>query len=43
VAEIDARRIGDGKAGPLTRALAKAYDEALHGRDPRFARYLTAL
>ncbi len=43
VAEIDARRIGNGKVGPLTRAIAKAHDDALHGRDPRYAAYLTAM
>jgi branched-chain amino acid aminotransferase len=40
VREIDDHAIGDGTAGPITRALQAAYDDALHGRDPRYAEWL---
>ncbi len=33
--EIDFRIIGEGKTGPVTRALQRAYHDALHGRHPR--------
>jgi branched-chain amino acid aminotransferase len=33
--EIDFRLIGEGKTGPITRALQRAYHDALHGRHPR--------
>ncbi|MGE5250223.1 MAG: branched-chain amino acid transaminase [Bacteroidota bacterium] len=35
LSEIDFRRIGEGKVGPVTRALQNAYQDAVHGRLPR--------
>ena len=38
--EVDDHAIGDGKPGEVTRAVQKAFDDALHGRDralPRVA------
>jgi len=37
VREIDGRAIG---LGPVTRRLRDAYDDVVHGRDPRFAAWL---
>jgi branched-chain amino acid aminotransferase len=38
--EIDFRVIGAGKMGPVTRALQRAYQDAIHGRHPRSAEWL---
>jgi branched-chain amino acid aminotransferase len=38
--EIDLRKIADGKTGSVTRALQKAYDEAVHGRASQHADWL---
>jgi branched-chain amino acid aminotransferase len=38
--EIDHRKIGDGKTGPVTRELQKAFDELTSGRHPRSAKWL---
>jgi branched-chain amino acid aminotransferase len=38
--EIDFRTIGDGKTGPVTRALQQAFHAAIHGRHPRSAEWL---
>jgi branched-chain amino acid aminotransferase len=38
--EIDDHRIGDGKPGPITRAIQGVYEDALHGRDPKYAKWL---
>ena len=41
VREIDDHTIGEGVAGPITRAIQTVFDDALHGRDdalPRVAR-----
>jgi branched-chain amino acid aminotransferase len=35
VREIDFRTVGDGKAGPVTRALREAYRSTVHGEHPR--------
>jgi branched-chain amino acid aminotransferase len=39
--EIDHRKIGDGKTGPVARALQKAFDELTSGQHPRSAKWLT--
>jgi branched-chain amino acid aminotransferase len=41
VVELDRRRIGDGKPGPVTRALQAAYFAAVHGEDARDRGWLT--
>jgi len=40
IREIDGRPIGDGKF-PVTRRLQALYEDALHGRDPAHAKWLT--
>ena len=40
VREIDDHQIGAGHAGDLTRRLQKVFDDALYGRDPRYAHWL---
>ncbi len=41
VASVDRTRIGDGKAGKVTRALRRSYMDAATGKDERFAEWLT--
>jgi branched-chain amino acid aminotransferase len=36
VREIDDHLIGGGEPGPITRGIQRVYDDALHGRDPRY-------
>ncbi len=36
LSEIDFRRIGDGKTGPVTRAIQKVFHEAIRGKDARY-------
>ncbi len=38
--EIDFRTIGQGRSGPVTRALQRAYADAVHGRDVHSAEWL---
>ncbi len=38
--EIDFRTIGEGRSGPVTAALQRAYSDAVHGRDVRSAEWL---
>jgi branched-chain amino acid aminotransferase len=38
--EIDFREIGDGKTGPVTRAIQRAFHDAVHGRSPRSQNWL---
>jgi branched-chain amino acid aminotransferase len=38
--EIDFRRIGDGKTGPVTRRLQRAYQEVTRGTHPLSAKWL---
>jgi branched-chain amino acid aminotransferase len=40
IVEVDGRPIGDGKY-PITRTLQKRYDAVVHGRDARYAGWLT--
>jgi branched-chain amino acid aminotransferase len=40
VREIDDHVIGTGEPGPITRELQHVYDDAIHGRDPRYADWL---
>jgi branched-chain amino acid aminotransferase len=41
--EIDFRTIGNGKTGPVTRELQKAFDELTSGRHPRSAQWFSAV
>ena len=41
VREIDNRRIGTGKPGPVTLALQKAFFAIVHGEDPTHEAWLT--
>ena len=43
VIEVDHRPIGSGGVGPISRQLAEAYFNAVRGRDPRFAHWLTPI
>jgi branched-chain amino acid aminotransferase len=40
VTEIDDHKIGDGKRGPVTQQLGDTFEDALHGRDARYAHWL---
>jgi len=40
VREIDDHAIGGGEPGPITRQIQRVFDDALHGRDPRYADWL---
>ena len=40
VREIDDHQIGSGRPGPITRELQRVFEDALHGRDPRYAEWL---
>jgi branched-chain amino acid aminotransferase len=40
VAEVDDHLIGEGRPGPLTREIQRVFDDALHGRDPRYVEWL---
>lgn len=40
VREIDDHAIGAGEPGPVTREIQRVYDDAIHGRDPRYADWL---
>jgi branched-chain amino acid aminotransferase len=40
VREIDDHVIGEGVPGPITLELQRAHDDALYGRDPRYADWL---
>jgi branched-chain amino acid aminotransferase len=40
VREIDDHPIGSGEPGPITRELQRVFDDALHGRDPRYSEWV---
>ena len=40
VREVDDHAIGAGEPGPMTREVQRVFDDALHGRDPRYAEWL---
>jgi branched-chain amino acid aminotransferase len=40
VREIDDHAIGDGEPGPVTKEIQQVFDDALHGRDPRYLEWL---
>jgi branched-chain amino acid aminotransferase len=39
--EIDFRKVGEGRMGPVTRRMQRAFHDAIHGRDPKYAEWLT--
>jgi branched-chain amino acid aminotransferase len=40
VTEVDFRKIGTGRMGPVTRQIQQAYQDAIHGRHPRSEEWL---
>jgi branched-chain amino acid aminotransferase len=40
VREIDDHKVGSGEPGPVTREIQQVFDDALHGRDPRYLEWL---
>jgi branched-chain amino acid aminotransferase len=40
IVEVDDHRIADGRPGEVTRAVQKAFEDALHGRSERYADWL---
>lgn len=40
VVEIDDHPVGGGRVGPITREIQRTFDDALHGRDPRYIEWL---
>lgn len=36
LSEIDFRKIGDGKTGPVTRSIQTVFHDAIRGKDPRY-------
>jgi branched-chain amino acid aminotransferase len=40
VREVDDHRIGTGEPGPVTQELQRVFEDALHGRDERYAGWL---
>jgi branched-chain amino acid aminotransferase len=40
VREVDDHAIGAGEPGPVSRELQRVFDDALHGRDARYAEWL---
>ena len=41
IRELDNRTIGEGHAGPVTKALQAAYFKSIKGQDPRYGHWLT--
>lgn len=41
VREVDGRQIGEGKAGPVTQALQKAFFEIVKGENPKYTHWLS--
>lgn len=43
VVKIDNKKIGSGKAGEVTKLLAKTFDDAIHGRIKKYRKWLTVV
>jgi branched-chain amino acid aminotransferase len=43
IREVDNRSIGEGKPGPVTKALQSVFFDVVHGRDSRHADWLTTI
>ena len=41
VRAVDKRAIGDGARGPVTAKIQQAYEDAVYGRNPTYAAWLT--
>jgi len=41
VVELDRRKIGDGKMGPITGQLVRMYFEIIKGKNPKYAHWCT--
>lgn len=41
VGSVDRRSVGDGSTGPITAKLKDLYERVVHGREPRYAGWLT--
>jgi branched-chain amino acid aminotransferase len=41
VVAVDGEAIGDGRPGPVTRALREHFERVVSGRDPAFEHWLT--
>jgi branched-chain amino acid aminotransferase len=41
IRELDARTIGEGRAGPVTRKIQKAFFDVVTGKDKKRRRWLT--
>jgi len=41
VREVDNRQVGEGVAGPVTRAVQELYFRVVRGQEPRYAHWLT--
>ena len=39
LSEIDFRKIGDGRTGPVTRSIQKIFHDAIRAKDPRYAKW----
>src|SRR5690625_1478303 len=43
IREVDGRDIGSGKRGPITETLQAAYFDVVHGRNPKYHKWLTTV
>jgi branched-chain amino acid aminotransferase len=43
VIEVDHRKVGSGEVGPIAREIKTRYFDAVRGRDPRYASWLTPI
>ncbi|MEO7664712.1 MAG: branched-chain amino acid transaminase, partial [Candidatus Limnocylindrales bacterium] len=43
VIELDHRKVGDGEIGPITERIRAAYFDAVRGRTPEFAHWVTSI
>lgn len=43
ISNVDNRSIGNGKVGPITQQLQTAFTEIIHGKNPKFSHWLTAV
>ncbi|MBK9144289.1 MAG: branched-chain amino acid transaminase [Candidatus Melainabacteria bacterium] len=41
IIEVDKRKIGDGKMGPITKMVMETYDDITHGRMEKYNKWLT--